>query len=322
MNQQQPPQPTKKSSATAWIILIVIVIILGVGAYFYFVQTEEEGNVNLNTVVNIVPDYDSKTVQIVTDKINYNIGDDIKIRIVNNLDSDIWIRTSCEEPFWFTRWDGANWIPFGYHGLRECRVGTARLNKNKESTSTIEKKDNTFIGEGFYKIQVNYTDREPRNGENYVYSTAYSNMFSVGESKKESIDEVGRICCIKGCSFESGDISFMLADAMGDPEKDFINKGSLINIKGLCMRARVKGKIWEELFVCPEEGSCAMLSGIKKYIDMSFIERLYSAELGEECSYDLQCENIDCSSYDNQVIEGYEPFCVDNECKCKCYGCE
>ncbi|MEK0337568.1 MAG: hypothetical protein QQN41_09065, partial [Nitrosopumilus sp.] len=40
------------------------------------------------------------------------------------------------------------------------------------------------------------------------------------------------------------------------------------------------------------------------------------------CSTDSDCDNIDCSSYDSPVKEGYKPYCVNSFCQCMCYGCE
>jgi len=42
----------------------------------------------------------------------------------------------------------------------------------------------------------------------------------------------------------------------------------------------------------------------------------------KKCSSDEDCLNIDCSKYDTPVKEGYKPFCIDEKCKCMCYGCE
>jgi len=47
------------------------------------------------------------------------------------------------------------------------------------------------------------------------------------------------------------------------------------------------------------------------------------SKIVSECISNETCQNIDCSSYDKPGIkEGYKPFCVDNQCKCMCYGCE
>lgn len=45
-------------------------------------------------------------------------------------------------------------------------------------------------------------------------------------------------------------------------------------------------------------------------------------KVGASCNSNETCQNIDCSSYDTPVKNGYEPFCVDNQCRCMCYGCE
>ena len=269
-------------------------------------------------------------LQIRTNKINYDLGEDIELLIKNNLGYDIWLPTNCGEPFWLTRWDGAKWIAFERYGFRDCVFEITRLNSSKELKFTLETKNNLVMGEGFYQTQVNYDNREFKVGENRIYQTAYSNMFRIGELKKQDIEVVGMMLCSKGCFFNFNNTSFSLADERGDPEKDFIDrlgnypfdyvKSSII--------VKVKGKFWEEIVECPSmvsapspEDMCQQVSGIYKYIDMTSIEELPRAELGEECSYEIQCRNIDCSSYDDQVVEGHEPFCVDNECKCMCYGC-
>jgi len=49
---------------------------------------------------------------------------------------------------------------------------------------------------------------------------------------------------------------------------------------------------------------------------------IYRSEVGESCSNKHDCYKIDCSKYDSEVKSGYKPDCVDNECKCMCYGCK
>jgi len=46
-----------------------------------------------------------------------------------------------------------------------------------------------------------------------------------------------------------------------------------------------------------------------------------SAE-GESCLNKLDCSKIDCTKYDNEIKNGYRPDCVNNTCKCMCYGCK
>ncbi len=43
---------------------------------------------------------------------------------------------------------------------------------------------------------------------------------------------------------------------------------------------------------------------------------------GFSCTLDEQCLSINCSKYDSKVISGYKPYCVENKCKCMCYGCQ
>ena len=43
---------------------------------------------------------------------------------------------------------------------------------------------------------------------------------------------------------------------------------------------------------------------------------------GEECGDDYECQTINCSKYDTSEKEGYKPYCVDDKCKCMCYGCK
>lgn len=45
-------------------------------------------------------------------------------------------------------------------------------------------------------------------------------------------------------------------------------------------------------------------------------------KIGASCNLNETCQNIDCSSYDTPIKEGYKPFCVNNQCRCMCYGCE
>ena len=45
-------------------------------------------------------------------------------------------------------------------------------------------------------------------------------------------------------------------------------------------------------------------------------------KIGDTCTSNETCQNIDCSSYDTPVKEGYKPFCVDNQCRCMCYSCK
>jgi endonuclease YncB( thermonuclease family) len=40
------------------------------------------------------------------------------------------------------------------------------------------------------------------------------------------------------------------------------------------------------------------------------------------CKFDSDCFGLDCNKYDNEVKSGYNPSCVENKCKCMCYGCE
>jgi hypothetical protein len=41
------------------------------------------------------------------------------------------------------------------------------------------------------------------------------------------------------------------------------------------------------------------------------------------CILNETCQAIDCSGYGLKGIkEGYKPYCVENRCKCMCYGCE
>lgn len=50
--------------------------------------------------------------------------------------------------------------------------------------------------------------------------------------------------------------------------------------------------------------------------------RLNKCERVIECSIDSDCQDIDCSKYGIPgVKEGYKPYCVDDICKCMCYGC-
>jgi hypothetical protein len=47
-----------------------------------------------------------------------------------------------------------------------------------------------------------------------------------------------------------------------------------------------------------------------------------SKEVSISCNSNETCQNIDCSSHDKSGIkEGYKPYCVDNQCRCMCYGC-
>jgi hypothetical protein len=42
-----------------------------------------------------------------------------------------------------------------------------------------------------------------------------------------------------------------------------------------------------------------------------------------KCVSDKECINIDCSKFDKPGIkEGYKPYCVEEKCKCMCYGCD
>ncbi len=44
---------------------------------------------------------------------------------------------------------------------------------------------------------------------------------------------------------------------------------------------------------------------------------------GDNCNSDEDCLNVNCSGCDvAEVKEGYKPYCVNNKCKCMCYGCE
>lgn len=43
---------------------------------------------------------------------------------------------------------------------------------------------------------------------------------------------------------------------------------------------------------------------------------------GGVCNSDNDCLQINCAKYDTPVKEGYKPFCVNNICKCMCYGCQ
>jgi len=45
-------------------------------------------------------------------------------------------------------------------------------------------------------------------------------------------------------------------------------------------------------------------------------------EEGRSCSVEVECLSLDCSKYDNEIKTGYKPDCVNNECKCMCYGCK
>ena len=47
-----------------------------------------------------------------------------------------------------------------------------------------------------------------------------------------------------------------------------------------------------------------------------------TCQIGDTCTSNETCQNIDCSSYDTPVKEGYKPFCVDNQCRCMCYSCK
>jgi len=47
-----------------------------------------------------------------------------------------------------------------------------------------------------------------------------------------------------------------------------------------------------------------------------------SIKVGTSCEADFECFGLDCSAYDTSVKEGYKPFCIENKCKCMCYGCE
>lgn len=43
---------------------------------------------------------------------------------------------------------------------------------------------------------------------------------------------------------------------------------------------------------------------------------------GDSCAFEHQCQNINCSKYDTPVKNGFKPDCVDDKCKCMCYGCK
>jgi len=43
---------------------------------------------------------------------------------------------------------------------------------------------------------------------------------------------------------------------------------------------------------------------------------------GEYCSDMIQCADIDCAKYNSPIKDHWTSDCVNNKCKCMCYGCE
>lgn len=42
----------------------------------------------------------------------------------------------------------------------------------------------------------------------------------------------------------------------------------------------------------------------------------------DTCTNDSDCSSVDCSRLNSGVKSGYQPYCIENKCKCMCYGCE
>jgi hypothetical protein len=42
----------------------------------------------------------------------------------------------------------------------------------------------------------------------------------------------------------------------------------------------------------------------------------------DKCSNDSDCSSVDCSRLNSGVKSGYQPYCIENKCKCMCYGCK
>lgn len=67
----------------------------------------------------------------------------------------------------------------------------------------------------------------------------------------------------------------------------------------------------------------ALIGGWFVFKQSLFNEKNIKILEGGYCASGGDCLKIDCSKYDRPGIkEGYKPNCVDNKCKCMCYGCE